>query len=83
MIRKLVFILTPILLLAAPNNPSDLQLQPSLDSVHVSWQDNSSDETGFKIYRGGILIASTPANETSYHDKFLAPHTNYHYTVKV
>jgi len=82
MMKKVILTLLPILLFAVPNNPSNLLLIPTKDSVTLRWQDNSNDETSFKIYRGGMLIGTTTANQTSYHDKFLAAHTSYHYTVK-
>ncbi len=73
----------PTLLLAAPENPSNLQLQAlSKSSVSIDWQDNSSDETGFKIFRDDVLIMTTLANVHSYVDTGLEASTAYTYTVK-
>jgi len=36
------------------------------DSVTLTWQDTSSYEKGFKIYEGSHLIATLPANTSSY-----------------
>ena len=32
-----------------PNPPSDLQAHQTSDRIHLTWQDNSDDETGFRI----------------------------------
>ncbi|MBS1745374.1 MAG: fibronectin type III domain-containing protein [Bacteroidetes bacterium] len=56
--------------------------------INVSWTDNSSDETGFEVYRADNsngpfqIIATTPANTTAYIDSALSPLTTYYYTVK-
>jgi len=67
---------------ATPSAPSALTLSPSQTSVTLHWQDNSSDETGFKIYRGGKLVAVTEADTTSYTDLGLTPETYYEYVIK-
>ncbi len=38
-------------------------------TVTLTWSDKSSNETGFRLYRNGELIADLPANTTSYVDK--------------
>ena len=74
---------TPVLLLAAPNNPINLQLSAlSTHSVSIKWKDMSADESGFKIYRNGDLIVTTPANTEIYYDDNLKANTTYTYTVK-
>jgi uncharacterized protein YxeA len=52
------------------------------DSAVLSWNDTSSNEAGFKIYRGNKLIASLSANTTSYTLSNLDSRTSYSYTVK-
>jgi hypothetical protein len=52
----------------------------------VNWTDNSSNETGFAVYRStdGInydFQTLTAANATSYADLGLTPNTTYHYRV--
>ena len=47
----------------------------------LSWQDNSDDEVGFKIFRDGQLIYKTAQNIQSYVDTELRPNQNYVYTV--
>ena len=75
--------LLPTLGFAAPSDPSDLQLEAiSSTSVSISWQDNSADETGFKIYRNDAFIAILEANSNSFVDTGLIPNTTYKYTVK-
>ncbi len=53
----------------------------SQTQINLSWTDNSSDETGFKIYRGSTLVTTTAADATSYNDTGLTCNTAYTYTV--
>lgn len=71
---------------AAPSNPSATALSSS--AIRVSWQDNSANETVFKIDRrqsgttAWIRIA-TPGPDTSTHtDSGLTAETKYYYKVK-
>lgn len=64
----------------APLAPSNLQLSAlSKRIVQLSWQDNSGNETGFKILRrtgfsaGWSVIDSTSADETSFVDTLDLP----------
>ncbi len=86
MINKMLLLLitlVPTLLFSAPVNPRDLQLEAlSSTSVSITWEDNSADETGFKIYRDDRLITITEVNSTSFLDTTLSPNTTYNYTVK-
>lgn len=72
----------------APSGPTDLQLTViSPTSVRLSWTDNSSDESGFRVLRGTAsenvnTVAATLAEETkSYVDAGLESSTTYHYRV--
>ncbi len=78
---KLLFI-APLFLHAALNQPTNLQLSPSHDSVSLSWQDTNTQESGYKIFRNGILIALTPADGETFIDTNLKPNTFYRYSVK-
>jgi len=70
-------------LFATPNPPSNLSLKAlSSSSVLISWQDNSDNEIGFKIFRDGELIKTVGANVTSFVDTNLSPNTSYTYTIK-
>ena len=53
--------------------PSNLKIK-ILDptTIQLTWQDNSDNETGFKIYRNNNLISQTSANQTNFVDKNLA-----------
>ena len=84
MIKKILLTISiPTLLLAVPSNPSNLQLEAtSGTSVSLAWQDNSADETGFKIYRNDKFIAIVETDSTSFVDARLKPNTTYKYTVK-
>ncbi|MDM8566668.1 leucine-rich repeat domain-containing protein [Candidatus Halobeggiatoa sp. HSG11] len=50
--------------------------------INLSWIDNSSNETGFKIERNGSLINTTAANATGYSDSGLTCGTTYNYSVR-
>jgi RHS repeat-associated protein len=69
---------------AAPNLGGSV----SATTVNLTWNDNSSDETGFKLERktgaGGTYsqIAAPAANATSYGDAGLAPGTTYYYRIR-
>ena len=85
MIKKisLLGLSLPILLSATPTNPSQLELKAlSNSAISITWQDNSNDETGFKIYRNDTLIMTTNADVHSYIDTGLDANTLYTYTVK-
>jgi len=73
----------------APNEPSNLAVTLALfDRIDLSWQDNSSDEDGFRIERkteaGGSWsqIATTSTNVTTYADRGLLCNTTYFYRVR-
>ena len=66
-----------------PTAPSILTATAqSSSSIALSWTDNSANETGFKIYRGGVVITTTSANATSYTDTDLTASTTYSYYLK-
>jgi len=57
----------------------------SQTQINLLWIDNSSDETGFKIFRDGVDLLPSPkvgANITSFSDTGLICGTTYSYTVK-
>ncbi|MBT4291083.1 tandem-95 repeat protein, partial [bacterium] len=70
-----------------PATPTNLTLTlVGTDAIDLSWIDNSINEDGFRIYRGTAsgsltLLAEVAANNTSYSDTGLAPHTEYFYNV--
>ena len=76
---------TPVSFTAPPIAPSNLQADNSICSqIRFTWTDNSSDETGFRLYRdtdsdpaGAILITTTAANVQSY--TYTPPDTNPYY----
>ncbi len=82
--KKVIFstLLLSVMAIAAPENPGNLRLVPGATTVDISWQDNSENESGFKILRDGKLIHITHTDETHFIDTGLKPGTQYHYTVK-
>lgn len=72
----------------APTAPSNLTASGvSTTQINLTWQDNSTSETNFEVYRsnaeGGpfTLLASVPANQTTYESTGLSPSTTYYYRV--
>ncbi|NLR91973.1 glycosyl hydrolase [Flammeovirga agarivorans] len=63
----------------APTNLSTSNV--TMNSVTLSWNDNSNDETGFEIYRDNSLISTTNANSTSFTESTLISNTTYSYYV--
>jgi transcriptional regulator CtsR len=69
------------------NAPSDLTVNAiSSSQINLTWQDNSSDETGFKIERktgtgSYSQIATVGAGVTSYSNSRLSANTTYYYRV--
>lgn len=76
-------------IVVVPLAPSDLLVTSSSQTqISLSWKDNSSDETGFKIEQkvssNGVWsqIAITNANTTTFTDTNLSPSTQYSYRVR-
>ena len=74
---------------SAPAAPSALAATAvSTTQINLSWTDNASNETGFKIERktgsGGTYaeIGTVGANVTTYNDAGLSPTTTYYYRVR-
>jgi len=71
-----------------PEAPSDLIATPiSSSRIDLTWQDNSNDETGFKIERRTVSgsysqIATVGAGVTSYSNTGLSASTTYYYRVR-
>jgi hypothetical protein len=66
-----------------PNAPTDLSgSAASQTQINLSWTDNSTDETGFKVERAGSLITTTAADATSYSDSGLSCSMTYSYSIK-
>lgn len=73
---------------APPTAPSNLvAITQSGSSIALTWQDNSTDETGFSLERqltGGVftVIQTLAAGVTSYLDTSLTPGTTYSYRIR-
>jgi len=72
-----------------PAAPANLRARAvSSTSIALSWQDNSSDETGFRLERREsgtsewVQLGDFPANTTTRTDTGLTPATKFYYTVR-
>lgn len=69
-------------------SPSDLRVTDAkLGSVTLQWQDRADNETQYEIWRateGGSysLLATVPANTTTYTNTSLSANTSFNYTVR-
>jgi hypothetical protein len=75
---------------APPTPPSDaIAVVVSASQINLSWVDNSTDETGFKVFRatdaaftqGLTLVTTTGPNVTTWQDQGLQAQTTYYYHV--
>ena len=69
-----------------PKAPGSLSVTLAGLAANLAWQDNSSNEDGFRVYRGVnggalTLLTTLPAGSTSYSDGGLAANTRYDYQV--
>lgn len=65
----------------APISPTNLAAISVNDEVRLTWQDNSHNEVGFKIWRNGELLTTTAFNKEQYVDTDLTCGTTYQYQV--
>jgi len=66
-----------------PAAPSELIATAiSHTQIELTWQDNSNDETGFRITRNDGAVITVAANITTYTDSGLTPATTYTYSVQ-
>ena len=71
-----------------PASPSNLEATPEVDAIWLSWQDNSDDENGFRIYFKDatdeegefIKLAEVSANEVRYYH-LTGPEQTYEYYI--
>jgi hypothetical protein len=54
--------------LTPPAPPTNLRLTPEGNAIRLSWIDNSTNEDGFRIVRGGVGIGTVGPNVTTYLD---------------
>jgi hypothetical protein len=64
---------------AAPSNLQATAIDPT--QIRLNWNDNSSDEAGFRIYEGATLITTVATNTISYTVGGLAPNSSHCYQV--
>ncbi|MBN2556513.1 MAG: hypothetical protein JXA97_11285 [Anaerolineales bacterium] len=67
---------------AAPSNVHKASLTCGPLSLTLAWNDNSNNETGFRVFRNNVLIAIVPANSTSYTDNTIGLGADYTFAVE-
>ena len=83
-----IYVSTEPYLGALPSAPINLHAEANSESsINVFWQDTSSDELGFEVYRSidGVnfkWVATTAANKLLYTDNNLKSNTTYYYKVR-
>jgi dienelactone hydrolase len=72
-----------------PGIPSTVTATPSsYNKINISWTDNSSNETGFEIFRSEtengtyITVGTIDSNKVSFTDSALSPSKQYFYKIK-
>ena len=50
-----------------------------INQFHLSWQDMSNNEDGFRVYRDGDRVAELPADKTELVDEVIAQNNRTHY----
>lgn len=85
---NIAFAKTDVAASVAPEAPTNLQAQAISDTrIELSWDDNASNEDGFKVFRSTAsdgtysLIDTTNPNITAYTDTGLAGGTTYYYKI--
>ncbi len=81
------FVYIPCEISGPPEAPGNLVATPaSHERIDLTWSDNATNETGFRIERkttGGFTeIATTPADDADYSDTGLTYETTYTYRVR-
>jgi ABC-type transport system substrate-binding protein/cyclophilin family peptidyl-prolyl cis-trans isomerase/serine/threonine protein kinase len=74
---------------SVPANPSNLAvIKASYDQISLVWDDNSEDETAFRLERAGdvnfidnLTVFNLPSNATTYIDKSITTSTTYFYRI--
>ncbi|HEY8943241.1 MAG TPA: fibronectin type III domain-containing protein [Polyangiaceae bacterium] len=69
-----------------PERPTDLAVEPRTGGAHLTWKDNSDNESAFMVERAdGMAVFKTlstvPFDTVQYHDGAVTPGATYKYRV--
>lgn len=69
-----------------PAPPSDLKAEPLTGGAHLTWKDNSDNESAFMVERAAGVeafasLATVPFDAVQYHDGAVNPGATYRYRV--
>lgn len=69
-----------------PAPPSDLKVEPLTGGAHLTWKDNSDNESAFMLERAAgaeafASLATVPFDAVQYHDGAVTPGATYRYRV--
>ena len=74
---------------SVPAKPTNITATAAAyNKINLGWKDNSTNETGIEIYRSTSstgtynIVATAPANATTFSDTTLAPATTYYYKLQ-
>jgi hypothetical protein len=71
---------------ALPKRPTDLQVEPLTGGAHLTWKDNSDNESAFMVERAAGTeafksLATVPFDTIQYHDGAITPGGTFRYRV--
>lgn len=71
---------------AVPKRPTDLQVEPLTGGAHLTWKDNSDNESAFMVERATGTeafqsLATVPFDTVQYHDGTITPGGTFKYRV--
>jgi hypothetical protein len=69
-----------------PKRPTDLQVEPLTGGAHLTWKDNSDNESAFMVERAAGTqafqsLATVPFDTVQYHDGTITPGGTFKYRV--
>ena len=72
--------------MAMPSAPTDLRAEPLTGGAHLTWKDNSDNESAFMVERADgaaefRTLGTVPFDTVQYHDGSITPGATYKYRV--
>lgn len=64
-----------------PVAPTGLTVFEDGADAYLNWEDHSGNESGFRVYRNGVLYGTSPAGQPNFDDAGIVTATTYTYFV--